>query len=181
MTASIEVHGLRELLVELRKYDKTLYKQIADRLIATAQPVANKIGSAYPNMPLERWHSSGGRLETKSKMPPYNATAVKRGVKPIITTGRALGGKVGIMRMEQKNAGGAVYDAAGSRGGVGRAGAQFIKNLDKHSSKNSTSGRTRSRILFPLTKAYIPEIQAQVRIAIEETNTMIKQQIIKAA
>lgn len=179
MTAvRVEVEGLRVALAELKKYDKTMYKVLEGKLKLGAQPLASKVGSSFPDKPLSKWHSSGGR-KGKVNMPPYNGAASKRGVKPVVGIGRIKkvpsGSQRGILRIEQRNAGGAVYDRSGSM----RPESQFVKNLDKHTSRKSEKGRTRSRTLFPKTKQNMAMIEREVDAALSVTNTLVANAILK--
>ena len=166
----IDVVGLKDTLAELRKYDKELYKQIADQLKGIAQPLAAEVGRSFPMVsPLQRWHIQGGR-QGKSRMPPSNPSTAARGVKPIVYTGnRFVGKNVGILRLQQMDAGGQVFDGAGSQS----PRAQMVANLDKHRAIKSQGGGFRSRIMYGATKRGLPQIEDAINKAIEDLNVLV--------
>ena len=166
----VDAIGLKDTLAELRKYDKELYKKIADELKATAQPLAQEVGRAFPMVsPLQRWHIEGGR-KGKSRMPAYNPASAARGVKPIVYSGSKFVGKeVGILRLQQMDAGGQVFDGAGSA----NAGARFVQNLDKYRVTKSEGRGFRSRVMYGATKRGLPQIEDAVRRAIDDLNVLV--------
>lgn len=175
---TVTVPALGKTLRDLRRYEPEMYKQITNRLKVAAQPLADKVGAAFPAQPLENWHKTGGR-KGPSRMPPYSGSAVKRGTKPIVDPGRIRQtmkpSSKGILRIEQRNAGGAVYDAMGSK----TPREQMVVNVDKHLQTKSQAGKTRSRVLYPVTKRNMAMIEREVQIAIRSTDALIQQQILK--
>lgn len=174
---SVKVYGLKETIRHLQRYDKEMYEQIKVKFVTSAQPLATKIGQAFPEKPLKNWHTKGGR-KGKSRMPPYEADGARRGVKPVL----ALSGRrskamserqeVGILRIQQMNAGGQVFDTAGSK-----KSSRFVRNLDKHYQRKSVQGKYRSRLLYGLVNANLHEIEADVAEAVGVTDKLISAQI----
>jgi hypothetical protein len=180
-TFDIEIVGLQTLLSDLRKYDKDLYKFVATKLKTAAQPLANKVGAAFPaQAPLERWHETG--RQGKSRLPGYSGSKARRGVKPIVYSGsnRFVGKNVGILRIQQMDAGGAVFDGAGSAM-ANPKGNRFIANLDKRSAVKSRGNGKRSRVMFTATMKGLPDIRDAVAQAIDELNDLIVDNLVKAA
>lgn len=171
MAFTIEVHGLNQLLGELRKYEPTMYKQIRDELLAGARPLTTNVGSAYPAKPLKYWHSSNER-RGDARMPPYVQSKAAKGVRAVVSTS---GKKSGILRIEQKDAGGQVYDAAGSK-----SWSWFVANLDKSSSTRSRPPKTRSRLLYTSVAANMDLVEEQVLQAIRKTDKMIETRIVRS-
>lgn len=173
LALQIDVTGLQGLLEHLRKYDRDLYKQISDELKTAAQPLANRVGAEFPSRPpLTHWHETGRRVG-KARLPGYNANNVRSGVKPIVYSGsRFVNKNVGILRLQQMNAGGAIYDGAGSAMANPR-GDRFIQNLDKHTVVKSSGSGFRSRVMYPATKKNMPTIEDAVRKAIDNQNNRI--------
>ena len=171
----IDVVGVKDTLAQLRKYDKELYKKVADELKGIAQPLAAEVGRSFPMVsPLQRWHIEGER-RGKSRMPPYNPSTAARGVKPIVYTGnRFVGKNVGILRLQQMDAGGQVFDGAGSQSP--RAG--MVQNLDKHRAVKSKGGGFRSRVMYGATKRGLPQIEDAINKAIEDLNTIVVARIV---
>jgi hypothetical protein len=170
MATVLVVHGLRETLLELRNYDKSLYQTVAKDMKDDAQPFAAQVGNMFPVQPLRYWHSTGGRL-AGSRFPSYNAASVRSGVKPIVSTVRR-GNQTNILRIQQMNAGGAVYDSAG-----GGSSNRLSRNLDKHASQPSVVGKYRSRVMFGAVKRLMPQIQLAVQKSIDKTDLEIRRRL----
>lgn len=178
MTVSVRVYGLRETILQLKKYDKEMYKQIQTRLTSTAQPLADEVGQQFPLKPLKNWHTTNER-KGKSRMPPYVGQTAKRKVKAVLTVSgsqrsRALEqrNEVGILRIQQMDGGGQVYDTAGSK-----KSSRFVKNLDKHLPRQTIQGRFRSRILFKAVESNLGKIEQEVAKAVATTDDMITARI----
>jgi len=170
MASTIEVHGLNELLRELKKYEPTLYKTIRKELLDGAKPLTKAVGSDFPAKPLEYWHSSGER-RGKAKMPPYIAGKARRGVKAVVVRG---GRAKGVMRLEQRDAGGQVYDAAGSK-----SMSRFVKNLDKHAPTKSKPPKSRSRLMYASVADNMGLVEDNILKAIKQTDRMIQTRIMQ--
>lgn len=177
---NIDVVGLQQLLADLRKYDKDLYVEVANQLKSTAQPVAAAVGAAFPQQtPLEYWHSRGRRGE--ARLPGYDPGAARTGMKAIVYSGNKFIGKnVGILRIQQMNPGAAVYDSAGSQMRNPK-GDNFVKNLDKHLRTKSQPGKSRSRVVFPTAKRFLPYITQLVAKAVDAQNNRIRANIVQGA
>ena len=176
----VEVYGVQEAIAYLKQFEVEAYKRITKQLRVTAQPIADKVGAEFPEEPLAQWHTTGGRLKTKSRLPEYNTARVRKGVRPATSIRKPRGGgQVGILRLQQFDGGGQVYDSAGSvtRAGRESMGGKFIQNLDKHLTTKSTQGRTRSRVMYPATKKYLPEIIDEVQRLIDGFSGEVQDQI----
>lgn len=168
----IEVYGLREALRAMRDYEPELYKQITGTLKERSAPLARKVGQKFPEKPLGRWHTGNERLG-KVRLPGYSAEKARGGVKPTVVLKKPSRNQYGILRLEQRDAGGAVYDSAGSK-----SATRFVTNLDKRLTVKSKRGRTRSRVLYPATMAERDEIERIVEQAIEITNGYVQKAIV---
>lgn len=167
---AIEVYGLRETLNELRKVEPTLYKNIRQDLLQSASPLTQAVGAEFPTKPLRNWHESGGR-RGDARMPPYSGARAAKGVKAkAITSGR----RNGILRIEQTNAGGQVYDAAG-----GKSAGRFVMNLDKRLQTKSRPPRARSRVLYGGVARHMNIVEAQIQKVINSTERLIQIRISK--
>lgn len=182
MGIKVDVYGVRETLAELRKYEVETFRTIKDDLLISAKPVADAVGRAFPDEPLMNWHTSGGRLESKSNFPPYNGSSAKRKVKVVISTKKPRGtNQYGLIRLQQMDAGGQVYDSAGSvtsggQGSMATAGQKFISNLDKVGKKSD--GETfRSRIMQPQTKKNLPLIEKAIEISIRKIDGEVQKRL----
>jgi hypothetical protein len=182
MGIKVDVYGVRETLAELRKYDAETFKRIKKDLIESAKPAAAAVGREFPDEPLMNWHTSGGRLGSKSKFPPYNGASAKRKVKVVVvsTTPRGMN-QYGLIRLQQMDAGGQVYDSAGSvtkaaRGASASAGQKFIANLDKRTKQSAGQG-FRSRVMYPQTKKNLPLIEKAVEVSIRKIDGEVQKRL----
>jgi hypothetical protein len=173
---------LKSLLDDLRSYDKDLYKEVTKALVQSAAPIATAVGSAFPGKPpLEFWHETN-RRRGKARMPGYNAMNVRRGVKAVVPRPKGFQGArfrtVGILRLQQMNAAGQVYDVAGSAF-KNEAGERFIHNLDKHLRTKSRGDGKRSRIMYPYTKKHLPMVEKSVALSIKAQNSRIRARLVR--
>ena len=180
MTIRFEVHGLQGAISTLRKYDREMYQRIITDLKLQSAPLVAKVAAEFPNEPFRRvnnWHSEGGR-KGKSKMPAYNVSDVRGGVKPAIYSASAkVGREQGIYRLNQNDAGGAVYDGAGRK-----KVTAFVKNLDlRYSAKATGDGKYRSRVMYPTMLKNMDMIQVIIDNAISKTNEIVINDIMGKA
>ena len=182
MGINVEVYGVRETLAELRKYERETFNRISSDLKTSAQPLATVVGRAFPDEPLRNWHTSGGR-KGKSKLPPYNGATAKSRVKIAVSTKRPRGNNQhGLIRLQQMDAGGQVYDSAGSvtkakRGASASAGQKFIANLDKRSVIQSSGEQYRSRIMYPFTEKNLPLIEKAIEVSIRKIDGEVQKRL----
>jgi hypothetical protein len=160
MATELKFYGINETVRYLKEYEKDLYKSLRKDLVTKANPLAQLVGSRFPATPLSNWHSSGGRRGAVD-MPPYMVGKAKAGVKPIAGTGSSRGKGQVILRIQQKDAGGQVFDSAG-RGNYETSGSTFINNLDSKSRSKSKRGTPRSRIIFGAVKGNEKMIEQDV-------------------
>jgi hypothetical protein len=172
MAFTIEVHGLKNLLGELRKFEPELYKTIRDDLLMGANDLVQAVGADFPQQPLKNWHSTGGR-KGKSRLPAYDASKARKGIKAVVPTS---GRKSGILRIEQRDAGGQVYDAAG-----GKSISRFVQNLDKKGNTRSKPPKPRSRLMFTSVADHIKLVEDDILKAIGKTEKMIETKIVRDA
>jgi hypothetical protein len=183
MGIKVDVYGVRETLAELKKYERETFNTISDDLKTSAMPAARAVGRHFPDEPLMNWHSSGGRLTSRSRLPPYLGSKAKGSVKVgIMTAKRKSANEHGLIRLQQMDGGGQVYDSAGSvtaggQGSMASAGAKFISNLDKHLSTKSRKGVYRSRVMFPFTKKYLYLIEKAVETSIRKIDVEVTKKI----
>ena len=168
MATDLQFYGINETLRYLKEYEKDLYKTLRKDLVAKAQPLAQLVGSRFPDQPLSNWLRTGER-RGKARMPPYMVGKAKAGVKPISGTGSSRGKGQVILRIEQKNAGAQVYDSVG-RGNYETSGSTFIKNLDTKSVIKSKRGKNRSRIMFGAVKGNQKMIEEDVISVIKKVD-----------
>ena len=182
MAMELDVYGVRETLAELRKYEREAYTTIEKDLKTSAKPAADAVGREFPDEPLMNWHTSGGR-KGKSRMPEYNGAKAKNKVRVAVSTKKPTGiGQHGLIRLQQSDAGGQVYDTAGSniggaRGSSASAGQKFVANLDKHLKVKTRQGKYRSRVMYPATEKHLPLIEKAVEISIRKIDGEVQKRL----
>jgi hypothetical protein len=182
MGIKIDAYGVRETLAELRKYEREAYTTIEKDLKLSAKPAADAVGREFPDEPLMNWHTAGGR-KGKARLPEYNGASAKNKVRVAISTKKPSGiGKHGLIRLQQSDAGGQVYDTAGSatggsRGSGASAGQKFVANLDKHLKVKSKAGKYRSRVMYPATEKHMPLNEKAVEISIRKIDGQVQNRL----
>jgi hypothetical protein len=182
MGIKVDVYGVRETLAELRKYEREAYNIIEKDLKTSAKPAADAVGREFPNEPLLNWHTSGGR-KGKARLPEYNGASAKNKVRVAVSTKKPTGiGQHGLIRLQQSDAGGQVYDTAGSNIGAGRgagasAGQKFVTNLDKHLRVKTKQGKYRSRVMYPATEKHLPLIEKAVEVSIRKIDGQVQKRL----
>ena len=182
MSMKLDVYGVRETLAELRKYERQAYVIIEKDLKLSAKPAADAVGREFPSEPLLNWHTSGGR-KGKSRLPQYNGATAKNKVRVAVSTKKPTGiGEHGLIRLQQSDAGGQVYDTAGSNIGAARgsgasAGQKFVANIDKHLKVKTKQGRYRSRVMYPATEKHLPLIEKAVEASIRKIDGEVQKRL----
>jgi hypothetical protein len=179
----VEVFGVAEALRELKDLEKTVYNRLTRDLRTSAQPLARAVGAEFPDEPLMNWGGDGERTKTsqgKRGFPTYNTARARAGVKPAVsTTLRRRATDVSILRIQQMDPAGQIYDSAGSvtRAGKDSVGGMFIQNLDKNLNTKSVQGEYRSRVLYPATKKHLPKLLPAITESVERTIKQIEERI----
>jgi hypothetical protein len=178
----VDVHGVPETLAELRKYEPETFKAIKKDLILSAQPAANAVGADFPDKPLRNWHTSGGR-RGKAELPAYSGVSAKSKVKVVVVSKRPRGqAKYGLIRLQQMDAGGAVFDFAGSatKGDIGKGSTssqRFISNLDSSSNSVQRTSGNRSRVMFTSTRKHLPLIEKAIELSIRKIDGEVQKRL----
>lgn len=177
----VEVYGVQEALKELRDLEPKVYRGLVKDLKTSAAPLAKAVGMEFPEMPLLNWGGDGSR-KGKNNFPSYNDSLARSRVKTAVSTRQPRGkNEYGILRIQQMDAAGAIYDSAGSVTKATKAsvGGMFIMNLDKHLRTKSTTGKTRSRVLYPATEKHLPLIMPAIQQSVARTEAAVQATINK--
>jgi hypothetical protein len=177
MSTKVQVVGVGQALQELYKYERTVYKEIANRMAIQANPIAAKVGIEYPHKALTRWKAHRPlyrRNPTSKPFPIYDGSAIRTGIRPKVRARRPRNGVYNILRLEQSQAGGAVFDSAGSK-----TANQFVHNLDTYSPVPGRSqvGKARSRVLYKAVEKNQPMAEEVVRRAVLITDSIVQRSI----
>lgn len=158
--AGFRVTGISDTLRALKLFEPELYKKLRTELVTDATPLATAVGANYPDRPLRWWKQSG--RAGQARLPGYSATRARTKVKAIAGTGREHGKGRAVLRLQQMDGGGMVFDTAGSK-----TTSQFVLNLDK-GRRQSRTGKFRSRIIYPFTKKNKPMIEKIMKKTVDE-------------
>jgi hypothetical protein len=168
-----QVTGVRETLRDLRQIDPELKRTTNRRIRGAAEPLTQAIRRLIPSAaPMSGW--TRGRYG-------FDGGAASAGVRARIGgrvshTSSGLGGFAGgssswpLLSMEQRDAGGAVFDIAG-RSSSGRTpqGRQFIQNLNRHGGA--------SRSMWPGVEENIDIVQDEVKRAVDDMSDAINRRL----
>lgn len=164
MAAASQVVGVRDTLAKLKKVEPKLRRQVTSQMRRAAKPVQRGIQNQIPTQtPMSGWTS--GRYG-------FDGGAARKGVK-IKAGGRASRKKSvwPLLSIEQRNAGGAVFDMAGRRSsGNTPSGRAFIRTL------NARHGRA-SRSMWKGAEAKLPEVQKEVLRALATASKSINREL----
>ena len=163
----ISTSGINETLRALRRMEKETYTALRKEMVEAGKPLARAVGDAFPKnftrgtAPLERWHKTGRK--GPSRLPGYDPSRVIKGVRAVAGTGLARSGGQRILRIQQMDGGGQVYDTAGSA-----SNSPFIVNMDKRLRTKSQQRGFRSRVMYPAVKKNYPIIEEAVQRVIDK-------------
>lgn len=143
MNAQVRVTGVKETVRALNTLDKELVKQLKEDVAQVAAPVIAEVKDAYgsASLPLSgmaaKWRSKSGRA-----LFPYAPVKVQNGVRIRFDTRR---GAVGVIKVQQYNPAGAIFEAAGRKNDV-----NLGRSLNAASGRGWITGKP-TRILGPVT------------------------------
>lgn len=175
---SIEVVGVAKAIKELRNLEPTVYRRLVRDLKTSARPLAKAVGLEFPDEPLVNWEGDGQR--DRKGFPTYNSSLARNRVIPSVSTSKKKdANQYGILRIQQMDAGGAVYDSSGSKVAASRRtnGGRFVMNLDKRLRTKSTKGKTRSRVLYPAVEKHLPLILPAIQDSVRRTEAEVQKTI----
>jgi hypothetical protein len=178
----IEVYGVAEAIKELRNLEPDLYRNLIKDLKQSAAPLAKAVGLEFPEMPLLNWGGDGSRQGGRARFPSYNANTARRGVKTAVSTRQPRNkNEHGILRIQQMDAAGAIYDSAGSKtaASASTAGGKFIMNIDKGPRTKSSVGKTRSRVMYSATRKHLPRLIPAIEFSVRRTEASVQNTINK--
>jgi len=148
---SVDITSLKPALDVLRYVDRELYRKVIADIKVTAQPLATKVGSDFPLRVLSGFT---GKKTKKPAFPRYNATEVRKSVKPIVGGRKQQSTNTfPILRLRTKSPAAQIFDMAQSQQ---TSGNTFVSNL-----KNNGYGDA-SRVMWKSTKRNMPMVVAAI-------------------
>jgi hypothetical protein len=161
------VLGVNETLATLKKMEPEMYKQSRKEVVKTAEPIIKTARSRLMDQSPKNWGNWRGG---------YTRGAASRGIRPQLRQERVTGftGRRLIFRVVQNNAGGAIYDNAGSRGNYTtptQRGVNFVDKLTR------SSGYRAQRSLWPAAVKHRDEVHAAFKTAAFNMEDVINQEL----
>lgn len=166
MARAGEVKGLQKTLRELRKFNPDLVKELKKDLTKQAQPIFAATAARMPEVAASHWGSKGRT--------GYSRARAIRGLKVSVRAAKRVKGMTGSyasINLTQSNAGGAIWDQAGSRGKYKpprQRGIAFNEALTR-----SSGGYEAQRGLWPSVVARRSEIEMNFRLSIDRTSRIV--------
>ena len=165
MARAGEVKGLQQTLRELRKFNPDLVKELKKDLTKQAQPIFAATAARMPEVAASHWGSKGRT--------GYSRSRAIGGLKVSVRAAKRVKGMTGSyasINLTQSNAGGAIWDQAGSRGKYKpprQRGIAFNEALTR------SSGYKAQRGLWPSVVARRSEIEMNFRLSIDRTSRIV--------
>jgi len=175
MAAVTQIDGIKRVLQELYYLDRSLHKTITGRMRTAAQPIADYVGSLFPDSDaLSGWEASASGQRTKGGFPKYYGPSARKGVK-VRTGGRVnrLTGMAPVVKLVQTDPAGAVFDISGRLSTRG-SHPNFIPNL------RGKQGEA-SRAMWPGVLSKFPAIESEIRAAVAEAEKVVNKSLAAGA
>lgn len=175
MAAVTQIDGIKRVLQELYYLDRSLHKTITGRMRTAAQPIADYVGSLFPESDaLSGWEASASGQRTAGGFPKYYGPSARKGVK-VRTGGRVnrLTGMAPIVKLVQTDPAGAIFDISGRLSTRG-SHPNFIPNL------RGKQGEA-SRAMWPGVLSKFPAIESEIRAAVAEAEKVVNESLAAGA
>ena len=169
----MEVQGVRETIVALRKLDPELRKEFNRRARKIAEPIVREARGRYTQVPLSgmnrRWAPAGRQVF------PFTPSDAKKGVRIKIDTSKRLrahgettGRPVGVVSIKQTNVAAIVFDMAGkaSESGLSR--------------QLSARWGAPSRVMWPAAEQHVDTVSAEMRALVNDASRTVQSAVNRA-
>lgn len=156
-----QIQGLQRTLRELGKFNPDLLRELKKDLTRQAKPIFADAARRMPDVAAPHWGSKGRT--------GYSRSRAANGMKVSVRASRRVKGMKGsmaVVNLTQSNAGGAIWDQAGSRGRYTppqQRGEQFVRHLDRSTGKGAQRG------LWPASVNRLDEIRREFTFSIKKT------------
>ena len=112
VNTTVEVVGLKQTINGLGKIDKQLQKDFKADATQIAQPAINAGKSVYTKVPISNFSKDWTQKKDGRRIKGFSVDKAKNGVKMRFDTRRNA---VGVILIEQKDQGAAIFEVAGRR------------------------------------------------------------------
>ena len=170
---SIHIDGIEQTIKTLKKTNQEVFNATIESIRGAMTEAQNLARASYPTTPLQGWNYRKAKAPIPPKpFPHYNAGEVRKGVEVVVNkkTGKSRA-SYKLAALRQKNAGGIVFDMAGSKTeGEGINGRRFIRQL------TANYGRA-SRVMWPAVRAKRALIEATIVLASRKATTTLNREL----
>ena len=162
-----EIIGLKHTMDTLGKADKIMLQESRKEVIKTADPIVKTARSRLPSGQLGNWGNWRGG---------YNRGKASRGIRAQLRKERVSGmtGHAVIFRVVQNNAGGAIFDNAGSARNYSAPVQRSVNFVDMLTRK---SGYSAQRALWPAALQHRKEVHAEFRSAAFNMSQLLNEEL----
>ena len=112
VNSTVEVVGLKQTINGLGKIDKQLQKDFKSDATQIAQPAINAGKAVYTKVPISNFVNDWTQRKDGRRIKGFSVDKAKNGVKMRFDTRRNA---VGVILIEQKDQGAAIFEVAGRR------------------------------------------------------------------
>jgi hypothetical protein len=112
VNSTVEVVGLKQTINGLGKIDKQLQKDFKSDATQIAQPAINAGKAVYTKVPISNFGNDWTQRKDGRRIKGFSVDKAKSGVKMRFDTRRNA---VGVILIEQKDQGAAIFEVAGRR------------------------------------------------------------------
>jgi hypothetical protein len=134
VTTTFEVVGLKQTINSLRKIDPQLQKDFKNDATRIAQPAINAGKAVYTKVPISNFDKDWTQRKDNRRIKGFDVDKAKNGIKMRFDTRRNA---VGVILIEQKNQGAAIFEVAG------RASSNRLDTSLRIAGYPVSAGRTR--------------------------------------
>ena len=175
VTYSIRIEGVESTLKTLGQVDKELLNKIKAEVKDEVDKAAVIAKAGYPSgRAIRNWNNKPTiKPKSGSGFPNYDYNKARAGVKSVVAKKTASSKKSWkIAALQQKNAGGVIFDMAGSKSPGNGSGVYFVSKL------TGEYGRA-SRIMWPAMRAKQASIVNSIQKGVNKAATELSLRMIE--
>ena len=163
-SATIKMVGVKQTINSLRKIDPQLQKDFKADATAIAQPAINAGKNVYQTVPISNFANDWTQKKDGRRIKGFSVDKARAGVKMRFDTRRNA---VGVILIEQKDQGAAIFEQAGRKNPGGR-----LDNSLRIAGYPVSAGRT--RLIGPAVYKARRGIEAEMTKMIAKTMRVVQ-------
>ena len=171
--------GLDKTLKDLKKFDKSAVNEFNKVIRENFREAKEDAIAQVPFSPLSNWvdipnatNQAKGRYTSKSRMPVWNPSEVREGIKTTRTEGKVRADyTTSAGALKNTTGAGRVFEVAGrkSKGKSGR-GSTFIPNIEAKFGKAS-------RVVWKAVDQIRPKFERDIKVALEKAKATLQRDL----